>query len=136
MNAQRLVSQAAEVLRRRVDSLGVAEPVIQPAGENHILIQLPGLSQANQDEARKNIQKAAYLEFRMVHPDSDELDQGRHHRAGLRSAEDESKKHAMAPSAWIPFLVQKKLANGLTGKYIKRAYPNRDPDRRRAGHRI
>ena len=44
---QRLVSQAAEVLRRRVDNLGVAEPVIQPAGEDHILIQLPGLSQAN-----------------------------------------------------------------------------------------
>jgi preprotein translocase subunit SecD len=56
-----------------VDRLGVAEPVIQPEGENHIMIQLPGLSQANQDEARLNIQKAAYLEFRMVHPDSDQL---------------------------------------------------------------
>ena len=61
------------MLRRRVDNLGVAEPVIQPAGEDHILIQLPGLTQANQDEARKNIQKAAYLEFRMVHPDSEQL---------------------------------------------------------------
>ena len=70
---QRMVSQAAEVLRHRVDTLGVAEPVIQPAGENHIMIQLPGLSQAAQDEARKNIQKAAYLEFRLVHPDSDKL---------------------------------------------------------------
>src|SRR5665213_1974301 len=70
---QRLVSQAAEVLRRRVDRLGVAEPLIQPQGQNHIMIQLPGLSQANQDEAMKNIQRAAYLEFRMVNPDSDNL---------------------------------------------------------------
>ena len=36
-----------------------------------ILIELPGLSQSAQDEARKNIQKVAYLEFRMVSPDSD-----------------------------------------------------------------
>ena len=64
---KRLVSQAVEILRNRVDNLGVAEPVITPAGENHILIQLPGLSQAAQDEARTNIQKAAFLEFRMVH---------------------------------------------------------------------
>src|SRR5579863_2329856 len=70
---QRLVSQAAEVLRHRVDNLGVAEPVIQPAGQNNIMIQLPGLTQANQDEARNNIQKAAYLEFRMVAPDSEQL---------------------------------------------------------------
>ncbi len=68
---QRLVSQAAEVLRHRVDRLGVAEPVIQPVGEDHIMIQLPGLSQAAQDEAKQNIQKAAYLEFRMVHSNSD-----------------------------------------------------------------
>ena len=32
-------------------------------------------------------------------------------------------------------MVQKKLANGLTGKYIKRAYPNRDP-MGSAGNRI
>ena len=60
---QRLVTQAAEVLRRRVDNIGVAEPVIQPAGETHILIQLPGLSQANQDEARRNINGRRILNF-------------------------------------------------------------------------
>jgi preprotein translocase subunit SecD len=37
------LSQAVEVLRKRVDRFGVAEPLIQPAGENSILIQLPGL---------------------------------------------------------------------------------------------
>jgi SecD/SecF fusion protein len=123
---QRLVSQAAEVLRHRVDRLGVAEPVIQPEGENHIMIQLPGLSQANQDEARNNILKAAYLEFRLVHPNSDQLIAQGIVEPGYEVLMLKIKK----PDGTFTFetnLVQKRLANGLTGKYIKRAYPNRDP---------
>src|SRR3989454_12529765 len=38
------LSQAVEVLRKRVDRLGVAEPLIQPQGSDQILVQLPGLS--------------------------------------------------------------------------------------------
>ena len=38
------LSQAIEVLRKRVDQFGVAEPVIQPEGNNRISVQLPGLS--------------------------------------------------------------------------------------------
>jgi SecD/SecF fusion protein len=67
------LSQAAEVLRKRVDRFGVAEPIIQPAGSDRILVQLPGLSDADKDSARAQIQKAAHLEFRLVHPQSKEL---------------------------------------------------------------
>ncbi len=67
------VSQAMEVLRKRVDKFGVAEPVIQPEGDNRILIQLPGLSEEVQANAKDTIQKVAYLEFRMVHEKSTEL---------------------------------------------------------------
>ncbi len=67
------LSQAVEVLRKRVDAFGVAEPVIQPAGGNRILIQLPGLSQSAKESAKQQIQKAAYLEFRMVKADSDQI---------------------------------------------------------------
>jgi len=67
------LSQAVEVLRKRVDALGVAEPVIQPAGENRILIQLPGLAESVKADAKKKIQAAAYLEFCMVKDDSDEI---------------------------------------------------------------
>jgi SecD/SecF fusion protein len=70
---QQALSQATEVLRKRVDQFGVAEPVIQPAGSDRILIQLPGLSDADKETARAQIQKAAYLEFRMVHEESDQL---------------------------------------------------------------
>jgi SecD/SecF fusion protein len=67
------LSQAVEVLRRRVDRFGVAEPLLQPEGSDRILVQLPGLSASDQDEAKKTLSKAAYLEFRMVHPQSREL---------------------------------------------------------------
>jgi SecD/SecF fusion protein len=66
------LSQAVEVLRKRVDKFGVAEPVIQPQGKNRILVQLPGLSAAVQNAAKEAIQKAAFLEFRMVYYPADE----------------------------------------------------------------
>lgn len=67
------LSQAVEVLRKRVDKFGVAEPVIQPQGNNRILIQLPGLSEAVKNEAKETISKVAFLEFRLVHPESENL---------------------------------------------------------------
>ncbi len=67
------LSQAVEVLRKRVDRFGVAEPLIQPEGKDAILVQLPGLSAAEQETAIETLKKAAFLEFRMVHPQSDDL---------------------------------------------------------------
>src|SRR5450756_590193 len=67
------LSQAVEVLRKRIDKFGVAEPVIQPVGNNQILIQLPGLSPADREAALTAIKKPAFLEFRMVHDHSDEI---------------------------------------------------------------
>ena len=67
------ISQAVEVIRKRVDAFGVAEPLIQPEGGNEILIQLPGLSEAVKESAKEQIQKAAYLEFRLVKDDSDTI---------------------------------------------------------------
>ncbi len=66
------LSQAVEVLRKRVDRFGVAEPIIQPEGKDTIQVQLPGLSAADQESAKNTIQKAAFLEFRMVSPTSDQ----------------------------------------------------------------
>jgi SecD/SecF fusion protein len=72
------LGQAVEVLRKRVDKFGVAEPIIQPEGSDHILVQLPGLSAADQESAMIAIKKPAFLEFRLVHEDSHGLiyDQG------------------------------------------------------------
>lgn len=58
------VDQAVEAIRRRVDALGVTEPIIVPEGEDRINIQLPGVD----DPARVKdiIRTTAQLQFRLV----------------------------------------------------------------------
>jgi preprotein translocase subunit SecD len=63
---QETVSQAIETIRRRVDELGLAEPVIVPHGDdgNQILVQLPGFDDVVR--AKELIQSTAKLELKMV----------------------------------------------------------------------
>ena len=66
--------RALEIIRNRVDALGIAEPIIYAeTGNNRIVVQMPGLSIDNIQRTRDIIKKAAFLEFRMVHPKNDEL---------------------------------------------------------------
>ena len=66
-------ARAIEVIRNRIDTLGVNEPVIQ-GGKNHrITIQLPGIGAVERDAAEKSIQSAAFLEFKLVHKQNDQL---------------------------------------------------------------
>ena len=58
------VLRAIEILRNRIDSIGVGETVIQRQGENEILVQLPGIT--DRESALKLIGKVAQLEFRLV----------------------------------------------------------------------
>lgn len=122
------LNQAVEVLRRRVDNLGVAEPLIQPAGENKIIIAMPGLSDDENESARRQIQQAAFLEFRMVHPESDEyIAQGipapGYERMALKQKEQLQGREQQQSF----LLVKKKTERGLTGKNIKYAQVVRHP---------
>ncbi|WP_410207928.1 protein translocase subunit SecD [Fusobacterium sp.] len=56
-----------EVLDRRINGLGVAESVVQKAGDNRVIIELPGIS--NTEDAIKMIGKTALLEFKIENPD-------------------------------------------------------------------
>lgn len=58
------VEQAVEAIDRRVNALGVTEPIIVPEGEDRIVIQLPGVD----DPARVKdiIKTTAQLQFRIV----------------------------------------------------------------------
>lgn len=53
-----------EVLRRRVDALGVAEPNIARSGDNRIIVELPGLQDPR--EAADVLGRTAQLSFRPV----------------------------------------------------------------------
>ncbi len=66
-----VVLKAIEILRNRIDGLGVSEPVIQRQGENEILIQLPGIT--NREKALAMIGRVAQLEFRLVSDDPAKL---------------------------------------------------------------
>jgi preprotein translocase subunit SecD len=62
------IKQNIETLHKRVNELGVAEPVIQQQGANRVVVQLPGV----QDTARAKgiIGRTATLQFRLVEPDT------------------------------------------------------------------
>jgi preprotein translocase subunit SecD len=61
---RRGVRQAQEVLRKRVDGLGVTEPVIAPQGDDRILVQLPG--EVDPEAAGALLKKTTFLEFKQV----------------------------------------------------------------------
>lgn len=58
------LTRTLEVLRRRVDQLGVAEPSLQGSGEDRIIVELPGVT--NPDEALEVIGRTAQLTFHRV----------------------------------------------------------------------
>ncbi|MDQ3388082.1 MAG: protein translocase subunit SecD, partial [Gemmatimonadota bacterium] len=58
------IDRALRVVRTRVDELGVAEPVIQKAGDDRIIVELAGVQ--DEGRAKEVIQKTAFLEFQLV----------------------------------------------------------------------
>lgn len=60
------LNRTLEVLRRRVDQLGVAEPSLQRSGDRRVIVELPGV--ADPEEAVAVIGKTAELTFHPVVP--------------------------------------------------------------------
>jgi len=58
------LKQNITTLRKRVNELGVSEPVIQQQGFDRVVVQLPGVQDPT--KAKKILGKTATLEFRMV----------------------------------------------------------------------
>jgi preprotein translocase subunit SecD len=67
------VQQNIQILRNRVNELGVAEPIIQQQGAERVVVQLPGV----QDTARAKdiLGRTASLEIRMVNEDAGAIEQ-------------------------------------------------------------
>ena len=63
--ALQAVNSSEEVIRRRIDALGVAQPNIQKLDNGRILVDLPGID--NPERARKQLRSTATLEFWRVH---------------------------------------------------------------------
>ena len=61
---QLALQQNITTLRKRVNELGVAEPVVQQQGQNRVVVQLPGVQ--NTARAKEILGATATLEFRLV----------------------------------------------------------------------
>jgi SecD/SecF fusion protein len=62
------LNKAIDIIRQRIDGLGVSEPLLRVFGKNCIEIQLPGISTKDNPEIVDTIKKPAKLEFKLLHP--------------------------------------------------------------------
>ena len=58
------INRALTVVRTRIDEFGVAEPVVQKAGDERIIVELPGID--DRERAIQVVQGQAFLEFRIT----------------------------------------------------------------------
>ena len=58
------IDNALKVVRNRIDEFGVSEPVVQKAGNDRIIVELPGIDDPLR--AQDVVQKSAYLEFQIT----------------------------------------------------------------------
>lgn len=58
------IDNALKVVRNRIDEFGVSEPVVQKAGNDRIIVELPGID--DPQRAQDVVQKSAYLEFQIT----------------------------------------------------------------------
>ncbi|MBO8189943.1 protein translocase subunit SecD [Streptomyces spirodelae] len=115
---QAATDRALEVLRQRVDALGVAEPSLSRAGENRILVELPGVQDPR--EAAEVIGRTAQLTF---HPVEEVTERRPHDKARPGKGEDGSRV--------LPDPDDKRAAlrlgpAALTGEGVKNAEPQLD----------
>ncbi|MDQ6620610.1 MAG: protein translocase subunit SecD, partial [Pseudomonadota bacterium] len=106
------VQQNIQILRNRVNELGVAEPIIQQQGAERVVVQLPGV----QDTARAKdiLGRTASLEIRMVNEDTGALEQALGGSVPFGS-------DLFTDRSGVPVLVKRQVV--LTGDRISDAQP-------------
>ncbi len=110
-----VITQTVEVLRRRVDQLGVVQPVITRLGSDKVMVELPGVMDL--ERAEKVLGKTAQLELMEVldeSPDKSALE------AKLKS--DEKILPSKSGHNW--YIVKKKPI--ITGADLQTAYESTD----------
>ena len=112
------IQQNLTTLRNRVNELGVAEPIVQQAGADRIVVQLPGV----QDTARAKeiLGRTATLEVRMVDEEHRDLQSLQSALAGQVPYGDE----LLYDREGQPLLLKKQVV--LTGDSIADAQPGFD----------
>ncbi len=116
------VLQNITTLRNRVNELGVAEPIIQKAGADRVIVQLPGVQDTA--KAKDILGRTATLEIRMVDDERD-LDAAIRGKVPFGTELYEERGGS-------PLLVKKQVL--LTGEHITDAQAGFDKDNQPAVH--
>ena len=116
------VMQNITTLRNRVNELGVAEPIIQKAGTNRVIVQLPGVQDTA--KAKDILGRTATLEIRMVDDERD-LDKALQGQVPSGTELYEERGGSL-------LLVKKQVL--LTGEHITDAQQGFDKDNQPAVH--
>ncbi len=112
----RAVQQAIEIIRNRIDHIGMKEPDIRLAGTDRIMVELPGVKDSQQ--AISLIGKTAVLEFKLVAQNVTQQQIDSHNPPpGVKVYPMRSEEGAGAPETRIA-LEDKTL---LTGQYLTNA---------------
>ncbi|WP_448584088.1 protein translocase subunit SecD [Thermocrinis sp.] len=109
-----VIGQTVEVLRKRIDELGVVQPVITKIGQDRILVELPGILDI--ERAKSIIGRTALLELKLV------VESGRKESLEAKLTPDLELLPSEDGSEW--FLVEKVAV--ITGGDLKTAYTSQD----------
>ena len=109
------VTQSIEIVRRRVDEYGVAEPSIQRQGDDRILVQLPGVD--DPDRIKDLLKTTAKMVFRLVDTNADP-------QAGRAPPGAELLFEETEPGQLRPIVVRKRVE--VSGENLTDAQPTYD----------
>ncbi|MGE0813117.1 MAG: protein translocase subunit SecD [Vicinamibacterales bacterium] len=132
---QETVTQALQTIERRVNELGVAEPLVARHSEDdQILVQLPGVTDVNR--AKEIIRSTALLELKLVEqgPFADEAAARQAYSNNvppdIQILPGRSEGTAGAPPATVYYAVRRVAA--VTGRDLRNARPSLDENNRPA----
>jgi protein-export membrane protein SecD len=116
VDAREAVDRAIEIIRNRVDSLGLKEPVIQREGDKYVVVQLPG--DTDPDRTQRTIGATAVMMFKLVsdtYKASDYIDGAGNTRGALPEGVELLKER----SSGQPLLVENRVL--MTGDKLSKA---------------
>ena len=67
------IEDAKATLSKRLSKSGLSDNLMQPLGENRLIIEMPGVGSERRDEIRETIQTTARLLLKKVHPNSSQI---------------------------------------------------------------
>ncbi len=119
-----------EILRNRLNVMGVTEPELKATGDSTISVRMPSVDEADKTDIRNTIKQAAKLEFHLVPRNNSELvsqylSDPQHFRtpADLVRKEIENERNGEVTNEVI-FI--NKQAERVRGEDVEKAFPNVD----------